>query len=227
MKLSVIMPVYNEQATVKIVLSKLLKVKAVTEVIVVNDGSTDDTQDILKKFPHHKLHVFHKANGGKGSAIVYGLSQVSGDYVMIQDADMEYDPEDIPGLLDPILKNKAEVVYGSRFLGAHSNLLYWHRKGNDFLNFLVNILYNTTLSDMETCYKVVPTHLLKAIDIKCQKFDIEPEITCKLLLRGVTIYEVPISYVGRDFSQGKKITWRDGIDALKVILGVKLFPQRY
>jgi len=227
MKLSVIVPVYNEQTTIKDVLSKLLKVKAVSEVIVVNDGSTDKTKAVLAKMSHKKLQVLDKPNGGKGSAIVFGLVKVTGDYVLIQDADLEYDPEDIPGLLDPILKQKAEVVYGSRFLGPHSNLLFWHRVGNDFLNFMVNILYNTTLSDMETCYKVVPTKLLREIKIKRQKFDIEPEITCKLLRQKVTIYEVPISYVGRDFSQGKKITWRDGIDALKVIWGIKLFPNHY
>jgi glycosyltransferase involved in cell wall biosynthesis len=225
MKLSVIVPVYNEQNTIKTVLTRLLRVKAVTEVIVVNDGSTDLTKARLARIKHRKLTVFHKKNGGKGSAIRYGLGKVTGDYVLIQDADLEYDPDDIPALLVPILKKKTDIVYGSRFLGPHSNLLFWHRKGNDFLNFIVNILYNTTLSDMETCYKVMPTKLLRQLDIKSQKFDMEPEITCKLLLKGYNIFEVPISYVGRDFAQGKKITWRDGIDALKVILGLRFYAR--
>jgi glycosyltransferase involved in cell wall biosynthesis len=221
------MPVYNEEATVSDVLDKVLKNKEVSEVVVVNDGSTDKTKAKLGKFTHKKLRIFHKPNGGKGSAIVYGLTKVTGNYVLIQDADLEYDPDDIPVLLDPIKKERAEVVYGSRFLGAHSNLLFWHRKGNDFLNFVINLLYNTTLSDMETCYKVIPTQLLRDIRINREKFDIEPEITCKILLKKINIFEVPITYVGRDFSQGKKITWRDGIDAMKVILGMKFFPRRF
>lgn len=225
MKLSVIVPVYNEEQTVAKVLKKLLKVRLVNEVIVINDGSTDKTKRILSHLKHRKLKVFHKTNGGKGSAIWVGLEKVTGDFVLIQDADLEYDPLDIPQLLKPIKNKKAKVIYGSRFLGPHSNLLFWHRKGNDFLNFVVNILYNTTLSDMETCYKVMPTKLFKSLKISCQKFDIEPEITCKLLRRGVKIFEVPITYVGRDFTEGKKITWRDGIDALKVIIQLR-FTKR-
>lgn len=221
MKLSVIVPVYNEEATVKIILDRLLKEKNVSEVIVVDDGSTDKTPKILKKMRHRKLKFFTKQNGGKGSAVRYGLGKVTGDYVMIQDADLEYSPEDIPLLLAPIKKGYVEVVYGSRFLGPHSNLLYWHRKGNEFLNFLVNVLYNTTLTDMETCYKVVPTALMREIGITSNAFEMEPEITCKLLRRGVKIYEVPISYIGRDFSEGKKITWRDGIGALKTIFRLR------
>lgn len=222
MRLSVIVPVYNEENTIKIVLEKLLDVREVKEVVVVNDGSTDETKKKLAKIKHNKLKVFHKPNGGKGTAIRYGLEQVTGDFVMIQDADLEYDPDDIPLLIEPIKKKRVEVVYGSRFIGAHSNLLFWHRKGNDFLNFLMNILYNTTLTDMETCYKVMPTKLMRELNITSNKFDLEPEITCKLLKRKVYIFEVPITYVGRDFSQGKKITWRDGIDALRVI-----FQQRF
>ncbi len=220
-KLSVVVPVYNEEQTVTQVIAKLLKSRQVKEVVVVNDGSTDRTRTKLKRLKHRKLRVFHKANGGKGSAIRHGLKQVTGNYVLIQDADLEYDPSDIPALLDPIKKKRVQVVYGSRFLGPHSNLLFWHRKGNDFLNFLVNILYNTTLTDMETCYKVMPTKLLRELKITANKFDLEPEITCKLLKRKVYIFEVPISYVGRDFSQGKKITWRDGIDALRVIFSLR------
>lgn len=219
------MPVYNEEKTVAQVLKKLLKIKQVNEVVVINDGSTDKTKKILAMIRNRKLKVFHKQNGGKGSAICAGLGKVTGDYVLIQDADMEYDPTDIPALLKPVLSKKAKVVYGSRFLGPHSNLLYWHRKGNDFLNFVVNVLYNTTLSDMETCYKIMPTKVFKSLDIQCHKFDIEPEITCKLLKKGINIYEVPITYVGRGFDEGKKITWRDGIDALKVIIQLRWFQH--
>jgi len=224
MKLSVIVPVYNEEKTVQKVLTRLLKVKDVTQVILVNDGSTDGTKKVLSKLKHRKLNIFHKPNGGKGSAIRYGLAKVTGDYVLIQDADLEYDPSDIPALLQPIKNKRATIVYGSRFLGPHTNLLFWHRKGNDFLNFMVNMLYNTTLSDMETCYKVIPTKMWKEARITSNKFDIEPEITCKLLRRGYRIYEVPISYMGRDFSEGKKITWVDGIDALKSILLLRFLP---
>ncbi len=218
MRISVIVPVYNEAQTIKQVLTKLLKTAAVGEIIVVNDGSSDGTKSILDKIKSPKLHVFHKVNGGKGSAVRLGLSKAKYEYCLIQDADLEYDPADIAGLLAPIIHGRVQVVYGSRFLGPHSNLLYWHRKGNEFLNFLVNFLYDTTLSDMETCYKVAPTKLLQSLNLKSNAFDIEPEITCKILKKGIPIFEVPISYVGRDFSQGKKITWRDGLTALAVIL---------
>jgi glycosyltransferase involved in cell wall biosynthesis len=169
-----------------------------------------------------KIKYFAKENGGKGSAVRLGLTKVTGDYTMIQDADLEYDPEDISELLKPIKRHRSQVVYGSRFLGPHSNLLFWHRVGNALLNLVVNLLYNTTLSDMETCYKLLPTKLFKELDIQADKFDLEPEITCKVLKRGYNIYEVPITYVGRDFSEGKKITWRDGIDAAKVIFTLRL-----
>lgn len=222
MKLSVIVPVYNEEATVKKLLTNLLKISAVQEVVVVDDGSTDQTVQEISSIKSTKLQLHSKPNGGKGSAIRLGLTKVTGTHVLIQDADLEYDPEDIPVLLEPISKGKATIVYGSRFLGPHLNLLFWHRVGNGLLNFLVNILYNTTLSDMETCYKVVPTELLRSIDLQANAFDIEPEITCKLLRAGHRIYEVPISYVGRDFSQGKKITWRDGIQACVVIFKLRV-----
>jgi glycosyltransferase involved in cell wall biosynthesis len=218
MKLSVIVPAFNEAATIGEVLKRLIKVREVKEIVVVNDGSTDKTAREIAKIKHRKVRVLTKKNGGKGSAIRLGLSKISGDYVLIQDADLEYDPDDIHLLIEPIKKGRATVVFGSRFLGAHSNLLYWHRKGNEFLNFLVNVLYNTTLSDMETCYKIMPTRALKSLQLQSNKFDIEPEITCKLLKNGFVIFEVPISYVGRNFDQGKKITWRDGVDALKMIL---------
>ncbi len=212
------MPVYNEERTVRIVLEKLLKVPSVAEVVVVDDGSKDKTGQIVKKINNKKLKYFYKQNGGKGSAIRFGLQIVTQEYVLIQDADLEYDPEDIPALLEPIEKDKVMVVYGSRFLGPHLNLLFWHMVGNHFLNFVINVLYNTTLSDMETCYKVLPTTVMRDLDLQSNSFEIEPEITCKLLKRGMKIYEVPISYFGRDFSEGKKISWRDGFTALDTIL---------
>ncbi len=222
MKLSVIVPVYNEEKTVKILLERLVGQHSVHEIIVVDDGSTDRTWRILQTCKHHKVHLLRKKNGGKGSAVRLGLAKAIGDYVLIQDADLEYNPSDIPLLLDPIKKGYAEIVYGSRFLGPHRNLLYWHRKGNDFLNFAVNVLYNTTLTDMETCYKVAPTALLRELNLIANSFELEPEITCKLLRQGKHIFEVPITYVGRDFNEGKKITWRDGITALKTILHLRL-----
>ncbi len=222
LKLSVLVPIYNEEKTLKEVLQKLLSVSDVTEVIVVDDGSTDSTPKILAQLKHKKLKTFRKENGGKGSALRYALKHATGEYILIQDADLEYDPEDIPALLEPIKRGRVNIVYGSRFLGPHLNLLFWHRVGNSALNFLVNILFNTTLSDMETCYKVVPTKLLRELKLTSDSFDIEPEITCKLLKRGHKIFEVPISYIGRDFSEGKKITWRDGISAVGTILQLRL-----
>ncbi|MCC7570107.1 glycosyltransferase family 2 protein [Candidatus Micrarchaeota archaeon] len=222
MKLSVIVPVYNEQETVDLVLKKLVKARSVNEIIVVDDGSTDNTWKKIKKVKSKKIQAFQKENGGKGSAVRYGLKKVTGDYTLIQDADLEYDPVDIKYLVEATKKDNVEVVYGSRFIGPHSNLLFWHRLGNSLLNFFVNILYNTTLSDMETCYKLVPTDLMKSLDLKANKFDLEPEITCKILKKGVNIFEVPISYVGRSFEEGKKITWKDGFSAFWVITKLKI-----
>ena len=224
MYLSVIVPVYNEAPTVKKVLASLVKVKEVKEVIVVNDGSTDSSEKEIKKVVSKKIQYFKKKNAGKGSAIKLGLSKVTGEYTLIQDADLEYDPREIPLLIEPLDREGVEIVYGSRFIGAHSNLLFWHRVGNALLNLIVNSFYNTTLSDMETCYKLLPTTVFKKLNISANGFDLEPEITCKLLRKGYKIFEVPITYVGRDFSQGKKITWRDGFDALRVIIGIRFLP---
>lgn len=225
MNLSVVIPVYNEENTVLIILEKILKLKEVFEVVVVDDGSTDRTLPKLQSFykklsaaKRKKIRIYSKKNGGKGSAVRYGLQKVTGTHTLIQDADLEYDPEDIPSLIEPIQKGRVEVVYGSRFLGPHSNLLFWHRLGNSFLNLLVNVLYNTTLSDMETCYKVLPTKIFRQLGLQANRFDLEPEITCKVLRLGINIYEVPISYVGRDFDSGKKITWRDGFGAVWMVI---------
>lgn len=221
MKLSVVVPVYNEEATVKKILKKLLKVKEIDEIVVVDDGSTDGTKKILDAQKSKKIKIYRQQNQGKGSAVRLGLGKVSGQHVLIQDADLEYDPQDIEHLLQNIDRDGVEVVYGSRFLGPHSNLLFWHRVGNYFLNALVNLLYNTTLSDMETCYKLIPTDLLKELDLKANGFDLEPEITCKLLKRKIKIFEVPISYVGRDFDEGKKITWKDGVTAFWTVIKLR------
>lgn len=220
-KLSVIMPVYNEAATIQTIVKKVLAVPEVYELVVVNDGSSDDTLKLLRKLKHKKLKIFDKPNGGKGSAVRYGLAKASGSHVLIQDADLEYDPADIPLLLAPVQKGRVEVVYGSRFIGSHSNLLFWHRVGNGLLNLIVNVLYDTTLSDMETCYKLVPLKVLRDLNLRSNNFELEPEITCKILRRGIKIFEVPITYVGRDFTEGKKITWRDGFGALGMILKLR------
>lgn len=214
MKISVIVPIYNEEKTVSVVLKELLLVTSVRQIIVVDDGSTDKSVSQIKKMKDKKILLIQKKNGGKGSAIREGLKKVSEKFVLIQDADLEYHPEDIETLIDPIRKRpNVSVVYGSRFLGGRANLLYWHMLGNRMLNFLTNVLYDTTLSDLETCYKLLPTEELRQMNLISNGFEIEVEITCKLLKKGVRIYEVPISYFGRDFSEGKKITWKDGFRA--------------
>jgi glycosyltransferase involved in cell wall biosynthesis len=217
-KLSIIMPVYNERNTIQEILRRVRAVDLgdiAKEIIVIDDGSTDGTVDILKLEEDSTTRVlFHEKNQGKGAAVRTGLEHVTGDFMVIQDADLEYDPDDYRVLLGPILKKKAEVVYGSRFTGEHRDMLYWHMLGNKFLSLVTNVLYNTTLSDMETCYKLFWTPVLEGIRIKSNRFNFEPEITAKVLKKKVRIYEVPISYAGREYSEGKKITWRDGFAAL-------------
>lgn len=219
-KLSVIVPSFNEAKTIKTIISRLKKLnlkKTKLEIIVVNDASTDNTKKILKTIKGITV-ITHKENKGKGAAIRAGLKHVTGDYTLIQDADLEYDPQDIISLINPVATDKAEVIYGSRFLGPHKNMLFWHFLGNKFLSFVTNILFNTTLSDMEVCYKLIPTKLIKSFNLKSDRFGFEPEITAKILKQGIRIYEVPISYSGREFSEGKKITWRDGIKAFFLLI---------
>lgn len=222
MKLSIIMPAFNERNTIKEILRrvKVVELEGIEkEIIVVDDGSTDGTGDILKLEEDSTVKVLHHdVNRGKGAAVRTGLSHSNGDYILIQDADLEYDPEDYHALLAPILKRKAEVVYGSRFTGEHRNMLFWHMLGNKFLSLVTNILYNTTLSDMETCYKVFSAESLKDIKIESDRFNFEPEITAKVLKKRIRIYEVPISYAGREYYEGKKITWRDGMVALWTLI---------
>ena len=220
-RLSVIVPAFNEEKTIGHIVRSLLSQAEVMEIVVVDDCSLDQTSKEVKKIKDKRVRYFrHEKNQGKGKAIQTGLSHVRGEYTLIQDADMEYDPIEIPHLLKPILTGKAQVVFGSRFTGSHTNMFYWHYVGNKALNFIVNIFYNTTLSDMETCYKVVPTAMMRQMRLRENDFRIEPEITCKLLRMGVRIFEIPISYVGRTYEDGKKITWKDGILAMSTILGL-------
>ena len=218
-KLSVIVPVFNERNTVVEVLRRMRAVELPDgierEIIVVDDGSADGTRDVLRQLGDSTVRVvLHDRNQGKGAAVRTGFALATGDYILIQDADLEYDPEDWPKLVAPVMRGRARVVYGSRFTGERRNMLFLHWVGNRFLSLVTNVLYNTTLSDMETCFKLVDRTLLVDLQLRCNRFDIEPEITAKILKRGIRIYETPISYTGREFDEGKKITWRDGFAAL-------------
>ena len=218
--LSVVMPVYNERETVESMIARVLAVRGIrVELIVVDDGSTDGTTDILRSLQkQYPFKLFHKPNGGKGSALRLGFREVTGDLVVIQDADTEYSPEEFPELIELICQGRADVVYGSRFLGRHRVFLFTHYLGNMFLTFLTNVLYNTMLTDMETCYKAMRIEVLRSFALRSDGFGIEPEMTAKIFKRGYRVYEVPITYDGRGYEEGKKITWRDGVVALWVLL---------
>src|SRR6266849_5393000 len=218
-KLSVVVPVFNERNTLVEILRRMRAVELPDgierEIIVVDDGSTDGTRDVLRQLGDSTVRiVVHEGNRGKGAAVRTGLALATGDYVLIQDADLEYDPDDWPRLIAPITRGRARVVYGSRFTGERRNMLLLHWIGNRMLSLVTNVLFNSTLSDMETCYKLMDRTLLNDLALRSDHFDIEPEITAKVLKRGIRIYEVPISYMGREFDEGKKITWRDGFAAL-------------
>ena len=227
--LSVVIPVYNEIATVEKLLRQVREVPLDLDVIVVDDGSTDGTRDLLVNLADELIDqlCMHEKNLGKGAALRTGFERVKGHVVVIQDADLEYDPLELPVLLEPILSGKADAVYGSRFLGGpHRVLLFWHSVGNRLLTLLSNILTDVNLTDMETCYKMIRTDLLRSLPLSTKRFGIEPELTARLAQAGARIYELPISYHGRSYSEGKKISWRDGVSALGWILKSNCWPPR-
>ncbi|MEE8378362.1 MAG: glycosyltransferase family 2 protein [Candidatus Aminicenantaceae bacterium] len=229
MKLSVIIPVYNEKNTVHKIIRQVLDVKLdmEKEIILIDDGSTDGTREILENLEYPNVKVkLHEKNQGKGAALRTGFSLATGDFVIIQDADLEYDPREYPILLTPLLDGRADAVYGSRFLGGpHRVLFFWHYIGNKMLTTLSNILSNLNLTDMETCYKVFRKETLDKLTLKSKRFGIEPEITIKLARQKSRIYEVPISYSGRDYTEGKKIGWKDGVAAIYHLIRFKFFDR--
>ncbi len=222
LSLSVVMPVYNEKETVKEMVEKVLSVGIVRQLIIIDDGSIDGTRDILKSFkpdPRVKI-MFHERNQGKGAALSTGFKAATQDVVVIQDADLEYDPEEFKEMIAPIQKGKADVVYGSRltFAKPQRAYMFWHRAGNKLITLFCGVLFNTTLTDIETCYKMMRADILKDINIRSKGFEVEPELTAKLLKRRLRIYEVPISYYGRNYREGKKIHWYHGFGALWTLL---------
>jgi len=220
-KVSFLIPAYNEAATIGEVLDRIAALGLDTQVIVVDDGSRDETATIAEA---RGAEVIQQANAGKGAALRTAIGHIQGDIAVIQDADMEYDPAEVPRLIEPIVDGRADVVFGSRLRGggAQRAYLFWHLVGNRFLTLLTNVLYNTTLSDMETGYKAFRAEVIRTLDLTENKFGIEPEITAKVCRRKLRIYELPISYYGRSYEEGKKITWRDGFRAVWVLLRVRV-----
>jgi glycosyltransferase involved in cell wall biosynthesis len=229
-KLSVVIPAYNEIETVERLLRRVREVRLHLEVIVVDDGSTDGTRDLLQDLTDQGLIdvlVFQEVNQGKGAALRAGFERATGDIIAIQDADLEYDPLELPMLMEPILAGKADAVYGSRFLGGpHRVLFFWHMMGNRFLTLLSNMFTDLNLTDMETCYKVVQADLLKRLPLSANRFGFEPEVTARLARSRARIYEMPISYDGRSYAEGKKINWKDGVAAIYYILRSNLLGPR-
>ena len=226
MKISIVIPVYNESKTICDVIGRVEEAINDKEIIIVDDNSTDGTRDLLINYEEKKDFkvIYQSKNKGKGAALRAGFEVAKGEIIIVQDADLEYNPKDYPILLEPILDNRADVVYGSRFLGGpHRVLFFWHYLGNLFLTTLSNMFTNINLSDMETGYKVFRRKILESITLKCDRFGFEPEFTSKVARKKFIIYEVPISYSGRDYSQGKKINWKDGVAALWFIFRFRFF----
>jgi glycosyltransferase involved in cell wall biosynthesis len=225
MRVSFIVPAFNEAATIDQVLDRIDALELDRQVVVVDDGSTDGTAEILERRSRtaDDLVVVHQPNRGKGAAIRAAIPRLDGDITVIQDADMEYDPADVPALIDPIIIGTADVVYGSRLSGGRPQraYLFWHMVGNRFLSLLTGALFNTTLTDMETGYKAFRTEVLRSLDLRQDDFAIEPEITAKVCKRKLRVYELPIAYYGRTYDEGKKITWRDGFKAAWVLLSIR------
>ena len=227
MKISVVIPVYNEVRTIKEIVVRVQEVELEKEIIIVDDYSTDGTREHLREINQANENVkvlYHDHNQGKGAALRTGFQAITGDIVIIQDADLEYDPREYPLLLAPIVDGRADVVYGSRFLaGPHRVLFFWHYVGNKFLTLLSNMFTNLNLTDIETCYKVFKKEIIAEIKLKSNRFGFEPEFTAKIAKKGFRIYETPISYSGRTYAEGKKISWKDGIKAVFAILWFRFF----
>lgn len=223
--LSVIVPVYNERETLAEIVRRIRAVDLEplglrTEIVLVDDGSTDGTRELLPglaELPGVRV-LLQPRNRGKGAAVRAGIAKARGDLILIQDADLEYDPRDYPTLLRPILEGRSSVVYGSRFLGEHKAMYFWHQLGNKFLTTLANVLYDTTLTDMETCYKLCTAQVARSFTLKQERWGFDPEMTAKILKRGHRIYEVPVAYNGREFDEGKKISWKDGLTVIRALV---------
>jgi glycosyltransferase involved in cell wall biosynthesis len=226
-RVSFLVPAYNEAATIVELLDRVAALDLEKQFVVVDDGSTDGTGDLVERWGAGRddIVLVRQRNQGKGSDVRAAIPHADGEICVIQDADLEYDPSDVPALIEPIQRGSADVVYGSRLSGGKPQraYLFWHLVGNRFLSLLTNILYNTTLSDMETGYKAFRTEVLRSLDLRQDDFGIEPEITAKICKRKLRVYELPIAYYGRTYEEGKKITWRDGFKAVRVLLGVRLF----